>query len=212
MNEEIIKRWKDLEEKASLLPCPRCGHLKMDKDLHHNALSRRADLYICPSCGTEESLEDYGVNKKKPLEEWFLFTDIYGCEVKASENAGGDFVLDVSRQIIVTHQDIDDIACCALEGGITYWCGKAEIVEDEYYGEYASEQISRGGSLRLYDNEDDEVYVLTLDKFLNGIKLACRDGYGDDWFDGEKIDPFQIDGEAADIIVQYALFGEVMYG
>lgn len=195
-----------------MLPCPRCGHVSMRKELEDNALSRRVDLYICPNCGTEESLEDYGVGKKKPLKEWALFTDIYGSEAKVSENADGDFVLEVSRQITVTHQDVDDIVCCALEGGITYWCRKAEIVEDEYYGEYASDQISRGGSLRLYDSEDDAVYVLTLDKLLNGIKLACGDGYGSDWFDGEKIDTFQIDGEAADIIVQYAIFGEVVYG
>lgn len=141
-----------------------------------------------------------------------MFTDIYGSEAKAHETAGGNFALEVRKQITITRQDIDGIVCCALEGGITYWCCKAEVVEDEYYGEYASEQISRGGSLRMHDSEDDEVYVLTLDKFLNGIRLACRDGYGDEWFDGESLDYFRIDGEAADIIVQYALFGEVMFG
>lgn len=212
MTEEIIKKWKSLGEYCTMLPCPRCGHVSMRAELGHNALSRRTDLYVCPNCGTEESLEDYGVNKKKPLEEWFLFTDIYGSKAKAHEGTRGNFVLEVSRQIVVTRQDIDDIMCCALEGGINYWCRKAEVVEGIYYGEYASEQISHGGSLRLYDSEEDEVYVLTLDKFLNGISLACRDGYADEWFDGEILDCCQIDAEAADIIVQYALFGEVVYG
>ena len=58
--------------------------------------------------------------------------------------------------------------CTALEGGINYWCCKAEVV-GEYLGEYASEQISRGGELKLYDAEEDEVYTLTLDKLLKGI-------------------------------------------
>ena len=211
MNEEIIKRWQDLGEKAALLPCPRCGHNKMNKDLHHNALSRRVDLYICDSCGTEEAMEDFG-GRKKPLEEWFLFTDLFGNEAPVRETADEEFKMTVYRQIVVTKEDIDDIMCAALEGGINYWCYKAEVVEDDYYGEYASEQISHGGSLRLYDSEEDEKYVLTLDKFLNGIRLACRDGYGSDWFDGENLDCCQIDAEAADLIVQYALFGEVVYG
>lgn len=212
MIKEIIKQWKDLGESCTMLPCPRCGHVKMEKDLYHNALSRRADIYICPACGTEEALEDFCKKSKKPLEEWFLFTDIYGKETSAREDSNGDFVLRVNREVLVTREDVDDIMCMALEGGITYWCNKAEVIEDEYYGEYASEQISRGGSLRLFDSEEDEVYELTLEKLLNGIRLACREGYGEDWFDGYKLDSFQIDGDAADTILQYAIFGEQVYG
>lgn len=212
MIEEIIKQWKDLGESCTMLPCPRCGHVKMEKDLYHNALSRRADIYICPACGTEEALEDFCKKRKKPLEEWFLFTDIYGKETSAREDSNGDFVLRVNREVLVTRENVDDIMCMALEGGITYWCNKAEVIEDEYYGEYASEQISRGGSLRLFDSEEDEVYELTLEKLLNGIRLACREGYGEDWFDGYKLDDFQIDGDDADTILQYAIFGEQVYG
>ena len=40
----------------------------------------------------------------------------------------------------------------ALDGGITYWCNKAEVIGG-YLGEYASDQISRGGKLKLYDYE-----------------------------------------------------------
>ena len=39
----------------------------------------------------------------------------------------------------------------------------------------ASEQISRGGTLKLYDSEEDEVYELTRDKLLDGIKKYCED-------------------------------------
>lgn len=211
IRDEIINRWKELGEKAALLPCPRCGHLKMDKDLHHNALSRRVDLYVCSSCGTEEAMEDYN-GRKKPFEEWFVFTELFGGQAPVRETADEEFKLNVQRQIVVTKEDVDDIVCCALEGGITYWCNKAEVVEDDYYGEYASEQISRGGSLRLYDREEDETYLLTLEKLLNGIRLACRDGYGEEWIDGENLDCCQIDCEAADTIVQYALFGELVFG
>jgi len=124
-----------------------------------------------------------------------------------------EFKISVIHEIKVTQEDIDDIMCSALEGGINYWCNKAEVV-GEYLGEYASEQISRGGALKLYDAEEDEVYELTLEKLLNGIEKAY-DGnwfmeYG--WCDGAKLDPCQIDAEVADVIVQLALFDEVVFG
>lgn len=126
---------------------------------------------------------------------------------------GEKFYVGLKRDATITQEDIDGIMSCALEGGITWWCCKAEVVEGEYYGEYASDQISRGGSLRLYDSEEDETYILTLPKLLNGIKTAFAQGYGNEWFDEDgKLDIFQIDGAAADVMVQCALFGEVQFG
>lgn len=123
------------------------------------------------------------------------------------------FDITLQREITMSQDDIDDIVCTALEGGITWWCCKAEVVEDEYYGEYASDQISRGGSLRLYDIETEESYLLTLEKLLEGIKTAYAQGYLKHLFDDDgKLDFFQMDGAAADVIVQCALFGEVQFG
>lgn len=116
-------------------------------------------------------------------------------------------------ELVVTEENIDDIMCAALEGGITYWCYKAKVV-GEYLGEYGHEQIARGGVLKLYDNEEDEVYDLTLEKLLNGIKKAYTEGYYSnyDWCDGETLDCCQVDAEVADAIVQCALFDDVIYG
>ncbi|MBR0160498.1 MAG: hypothetical protein IJQ02_04325 [Oscillospiraceae bacterium] len=50
-------------------PCPRCGCWAMDKDPIRNALSRRAKVYICNRCGTEEALEDF-TGRRKPLSSW----------------------------------------------------------------------------------------------------------------------------------------------
>lgn len=52
--------------------CPRCGQPTMDKRLSKNALSRNADIYICPQCGMEEALEALPGNSKKPLESWYI--------------------------------------------------------------------------------------------------------------------------------------------
>lgn len=123
-------------------------------------------------------------------------------------------VAEVHAEIFVklTQEDVDDIMAGALEGGINYWCCVAEVI-GEYLGEYASEQISRGGKLRLHDAESDDVWELDLEKFTNGVRLWIENG--DDRYgavsDG-KIDPCEVDGEMADLIVQYALFGEVVFG
>ena len=113
----------------------------------------------------------------------------------------------------LTQEDIDDIMVGALEGGINYWCREAEVV-GEYLGEYASEQISRGGALTLYDAESSDKWTLDLEKFLNGVKLWLQNGddrYGALQRDG-ALDTGEIDGEMADMIVQYAIFGEVQFG
>lgn len=219
--ENIVKNWNKAQKAGALLPCPRCGKMKLKKGIDENALSRRADIYVCSSCGTEEALEDYGrrreaemhtdAYKESFIKNWWLIREVLGRDGIIDRKNEWEF--KVKRTVIVTQEDVDDIMVCALEGGINYWCSSAEVVEDEYYGEYASEQISKGGSLRLYDSEDDEQYILTLDKFLKGIQIAIKDGYGSDWLgDDARLDLMNIDGEAADVIIQCALFGEVQFG
>lgn len=121
--------------------------------------------------------------------------------------------LEVKVAVELTRENIDDIMCGALEGGITHWCSGADVVEDDYYGEYASEQISRGGSLRLYDSEEDKTYILDLAKFISGFKIWFSKGY--DVYGAVKsgeIDCCNIDAEVADAIVQCAVFGDIVYG
>ena len=118
--------------------------------------------------------------------------------------------LNINYKVELDNECIDDIMTTALEGGITYWCDDAEVV-GEYLGEFANEQISRGGALKLHDSEEDETYELTLDKFLIGLAKLVGERGLDVIYQG-KIDPSNIDAEDADTIIQYAIFGEVVYG
>ena len=118
----------------------------------------------------------------------------------------------------LTQQDIDDIMVSAFEGGINYWCRRV-VVQGDYLGKYASEQISRGGKLAIWLDEpfeDDKTsYVLDRDKFLAGFKLWIEsDGDSYDAIDRSNgsVDCGQIDAVCADEIIQYALFGEVVFG
>lgn len=115
-------------------------------------------------------------------------------------------LIEVKKQFEVTDEQIDDIMSDALDGGIGYWCRRAKVV-GEYLGEYASDQISRGGTLILYDAESDDKWEFDLNNFLNGYALAIKEGY----FSGDP-DGNDYDASVADVIVQLGLFGEVVFG
>ena len=99
----------------------------------------------------------------------------------------------------LTQQDVYDIMVSALEGGINYWCRRV-VVQGKYLGEYASDQISRGGQLAVWLEEpfedDKTCYMLDLDKFLAGFKQWLENCYANcdvvDSTDG-SVDCGQID-------------------
>jgi len=117
----------------------------------------------------------------------------------------------VAFSIDLKQEDIDDIICSALEGGICYWCSKAEVIGD-YLGNYAHEQISRGGHLLLHDAENDKKYELTKEKLMKGLQLFFSSGYSNNTsIKNSSIDPGEFDGNCADMVIQLALFGEIVY-
>lgn len=66
--------------------------------------------------------------------------------------------------------------------------------------------LKNGKSIIIEDAEDDDgPWELTIDKLMNGIKLAVENKYWDGDVDN-------IDGEIGDIIFQYALFDSIVYG
>ncbi len=124
-------------------------------------------------------------------------------------------VLKLELEVVVTQEDIDDIMAGALEGGINYWCGEAEVVGN-YLGEYASEQISRGGQLILHDIEEDETYTLDREKFMKGLKMYFEKPHPYDILEEIdnklRIDTCNADGTVCDTIIQYALFDDIVFG
>lgn len=111
----------------------------------------------------------------------------------------------------VTKQDVDDIMAAALDQ-IGYWCDNVVVPDNVYLGSYASDQVARGGYLKLY--YEDESDVLDIFKLIDGMKKFYSEGY--DIYHSLQpdctINTCNIDGEMADTIVQLALFGEVVYG
>lgn len=211
---ECINKYRTLQDYSFLnMPCPRCGKQTMKAILAENALGRHEEIYVCPDCGTEEALEDYA-GCVKPLEEWYavkLFRSDSNPNIRVEPDKREPYyMVPVLTSVKVTDEDIDDIMCSALEGGIGYWCNKAEVVGD-YLGVYAHEQISRGGTLLMHDREEGATVKLTLEKFMYGLRLFLSGHLAEVVHKG-RIDPGEIDGARADCIIQYAVFDEIIYG
>ena len=112
-------------------------------------------------------------------------------------------------------EDMIDIISSATSD-IGYWGGVHD--SNEYYEarnelekgctfeDILYHMLKKGDKVLMYDIEDElETWDLTLDKLLNGIKLTIENGH----WTGNMDD---IDGEVGDIIFQYALFNEIVYG
>lgn len=135
------------------------------------------------------------------------------------------FTIDTKAgKVKVSAEDIDDIMASAMNG-CAYWCGgidaadRHRLMEEGYDGLCTNELLTRGFDLEVYPFED-EMEILTLEKFKKGLMLFFTDFLGEAAnpectiarrIDGDHIDPSMIDANDADVIIQLALFGELIY-
>lgn len=107
-------------------------------------------------------------------------------------------------------QFLADIIISAVEGGTGYWAAVSR---------YRHDCPAADTTATLHDEDDGKVYVLTIDTIATGIGRVLGDGFKvrGDILDQVKCgsrenDAGEIDADGADVIVQAALFGEVVYG
>lgn len=139
--------------------------------------------------------------------------------------------------IKITKEDVVDILSSAIDG-IYYWGrivpnneqykeAKKWIRENEEpdyeicYEEVIAQILFDGKSVTVRDIEGDQESWLSLSNLSYGIRKAFQEGYYSDynWLvpDGGgsnkwHLEPDQIDAEVADVIIQLAVWGEVVYG
>ena len=142
--------------------------------------------------------------------------------------------------IKITKEDVVDILSSAI-GGISYWgeiipndrqYEKAkrwllENAESNYddgeicYEEVVAQILFDGKSVTVRDSEDDKESWLSLSNLAQGIQTAFREGYyssynwlvpDGDGFGEWYLETSQIDSEVSDVIIQLAVWGEVVYG
>ena len=114
----------------------------------------------------------------------------------------------ITVRITVSNYNLDCILSYCFEGGSTYWIDRIEVVKGDYKGaKYGSEVISHDGKVKVF--VDGEHHLLTKTKLLKGCKLYVK---GHNGMKGREWRPDDFDAEDTDIILQYALFGDVVYG
>lgn len=81
---------------------------------------------------------------------------------------------------IMNDEALDNILCAALEDEISCLCMKVEPIDESgdvtrYRGEYACEELRRGGRLRLYDRESNEIWTLDRQMFVAGASRYAQE-------------------------------------
>ena len=129
--------------------------------------------------------------------------------------------INVPIKVNITNKDIYYILASAIEGGINYWCDKYKGEPIYRYNvktvECSWEWLIYGGSLTFF--ADDEKHTLTRDLFEKGFQMWI-DRHGKDrerlvHYDS-KTNRFKFIGDLdagdADSIIQYGVFGKIVYG
>ena len=135
-------------------------------------------------------------------------------------HAGKKYEVNFRYVVKLTEQDIEDIMVTALEGGIGYWAildnSRPEFEnwpEEMSCAEIATRILISGGKISLIEEENEEVHDLSLNDILTGIQTFVNEGcdrYGA--FNPQEIDLGNFDAECADLVIQFAIFGEQVYG
>lgn len=118
------------------------------------------------------------------------------------------FTFDETEITDVISSAIYDIGYwCVIDNDTDVWNKTSDSLDaDHTFEDVFFEILKNGQAVQLIDVEDvDDVWELTLDKLINGIKLTIEQNYWDGDFDN-------IDGEIGDIIFQMALFEEIVFG
>ena len=113
-----------------------------------------------------------------------------------------------------------DIMCIALEGGIGYWCAASHIRRRK--NESTDSPVGFDYvSFRAHDTEGDDFKnrPVNYNTIARGINKALKPGarirsdLRDQIFRGVVSDDAgEIDADAADVIVQFGMFGRIVYG
>ena len=122
-----------------------------------------------------------------------------------------------TKTITFSDSDLIDIISSAVYD-IGYWscidndtdawheAGKEVAGVDYTFEDIFFHILKSGKTVELFDIEDNkEVWELTLAKLLRGIQMAMDN----DYWDG---DVDELDGSIGDIIFQYALFDDIVFG
>lgn len=132
----------------------------------------------------------------------------------AAEKAMCEFKFTVNVPVVLDGEFIDSVLVGAFEGGSNYWISKVRITKGIEDARWASEVVAMGGEVAIHESDPDEdnpgPHILDRDKFIAGYTKYAEwaTKRGRQWY----TDAGDIDAGEADVILQFALFGDCIYG
>lgn len=115
-----------------------------------------------------------------------------------------------------SEEDLKDILITALEGGIGYWaclCNDGDEFKDQPKdmptSEWCWELLKQGKPIEFIDEEEEDENINSVVIYLDNIYDGIRDAIENRVWDG---DMDSLDALVADAIIQYAHFGDIVYG
>ena len=125
-------------------------------------------------------------------------------------------IINIRREI--SDEMIEYLLCSAFEGGITYWANNISCEDNKdmkkvggWKHEYLTNTKKKDAVMYIHDTESEEKYPITKKSIIDALQKMDTPEYKytkalDRILNG------QWDAYDADIVVQTACFGEVIYG
>ena len=124
----------------------------------------------------------------------------------------------INRRIEISDELIEHVLCSAFEGGIVYWANNISCEDNKdmeevggWKHEYLTKTKKKDAVMYIHESETGEKYPITKKSIIDALQKMDTPEYkytkalnrllNGDW-----------DSDDADIVVQTACFGEVVYG
>ena len=126
----------------------------------------------------------------------------------------------INISLEITDEMIEDILCCAFEGGITYWADNVSCEDKEdmkkvggWKHEYLTKTKKKDAKLIIWTNEEynGDKYPITKKSIIEALEKMGNPKYKHTKTLGRILDA-TYDAWDSDAVLQIACFGEVMYG
>ena len=122
----------------------------------------------------------------------------------------------ITKTIVITDELIENLLCTAFEGGSTYWAENisCEDIEDmKKVGGYKSEYLTKTkkDNAVMYIHVEDDKHPITKKSIIDALqkmdnpKYKCTKALS-------RIINEEYDADDADVVLQTACFGQVIYG
>ena len=124
----------------------------------------------------------------------------------------------INRRLEISDELIEDILCTAFEGGITYWADNISCEDNKdmkkvggWKHKYLTKTKKKDAVMYIHESETGEKYPITKKLIIDALQKMDTPEYK--YTKAlDRILNEQYDADDADIVVQTACFGEVVYG